>query len=320
MFLLKSTHPISTSTLFPATSQQPSLRWFSVSKASYLRYAKIKPASPKLQIVRKLRVIPTTNTPKRPSTSYGLFLKDEFSKLYEASKELPPQTIMKLLASKWNGSPNSIKKKYESEAAHERLKYEKDYAKFMQNVKPKQVLFSIKRRNLLKKLHPNKPLSKALTDPNAPPKPLTSYLHFVKDAREASDVVQTQILGKPLAKMSFEESGRALGAAWKRIPSDMKKLYENQALASRAKYYTAIKAYKVRVGADELERELRGKLRLAAIGRRDTLKGRKRVAKKSATRKSSKPKKQKLLKKSTKKPMEKSAKRVVKKDSRKLAQ
>ncbi|KAJ3120427.1 exp1-like protein [Nowakowskiella sp. JEL0407] len=309
-------------------------RSFSFSSPNLARrYAKTKPVSPKTELIRKLRVVPKSGAPKRPLSAYTLYMKDSFKSAH--TRGTPATQTMANLANSWKSADSATKQKYEVEAQRLKAAYEKEYAKFLNNVKPDQALASVKRRNLLKKLNPSKSFSKPLVDPNAPKKPLSSYILFVKDARAAAPDVQTQILGKSFAEMSITESAKALGSAWNRMPKDRKELYQNQAVAASAKYREAVKAYNARNGVTKIASEMTKRISVAALGRRVLLKGRRKAVKRVVKRKVRKSKKvlkkpvrktkktaakktAKTAKKTTKKTIKKKpAKKVVKKTARK---
>lgn len=72
-------------------------------------------------------------------------------------------------------------------------------------------------------------------DPNAPKRPLSSYMIFASETR-----------GKVLEEspgMSLGDVGRALGERWKAISPDEKETFEAKAAAAKAKYEEEMKAY-----------------------------------------------------------------------------
>jgi HMG (high mobility group) box len=72
-------------------------------------------------------------------------------------------------------------------------------------------------------------------DPNAPKRPLTSFMYFSQDQRAA--------VKKANPDASFGELGRLLGAKWRKTTAAQKKKYEAQAAKDKVRYTKAMAAY-----------------------------------------------------------------------------
>ena len=87
---------------------------------------------------------------------------------------------------------------------------------------------------------------KAKKDPNAPKRPLSSYMIFAGETRKS---VLEETPG-----MSIGEVGKALGAKWKAFSAEEKLPFEEKAKEAKAKYEEAMKEYKAKQaeeGSDE---------------------------------------------------------------------
>jgi structure-specific recognition protein 1 len=84
---------------------------------------------------------------------------------------------------------------------------------------------------------------KAKKDPNAPKRPLSSYMIFAGENR-----------GKLVEKtpgMSIGEIGKALGAEWKAMTAEEKVPYEDKAKEAKAAYVVKLKEYEATKAADK---------------------------------------------------------------------
>jgi non-histone chromosomal protein 6 len=72
-------------------------------------------------------------------------------------------------------------------------------------------------------------------DPNAPKRPLTSFMHFSQDQRAA--------VMKANPDASFGELGHLLGAKWRKTTTAQKKKYEAKAATDKVRYTKAMAAY-----------------------------------------------------------------------------
>ena len=88
---------------------------------------------------------------------------------------------------------------------------------------------------------------KAAKDPNAPKRPLSSYMIFAGETR-ASVVAENP-------GFSIGEVGKALGAKWKAFSAEEKAPFEAKARDAKAKYEEAMKAYKAKQAEDGSDAE-----------------------------------------------------------------
>jgi hypothetical protein len=80
-------------------------------------------------------------------------------------------------------------------------------------------------------------------DPDAPKRPLTSYMFYSKDVRATVKAANPT--------MSFGQLGTAIAAQWAKATPAQKKPYEAQAAKDRVRYETAMKTYKAAPGTAE---------------------------------------------------------------------
>ena len=88
---------------------------------------------------------------------------------------------------------------------------------------------------------------KKAKDPNAPKRPLSSYMIFAGETR-ASVVAENP-------GFSIGEVGKALGAKWKAFSAEEKAPFEAKARDAKAKYEEAMKAYKAKQAEDGSDAE-----------------------------------------------------------------
>ncbi|PVU97758.1 hypothetical protein BB559_001925 [Furculomyces boomerangus] len=79
-------------------------------------------------------------------------------------------------------------------------------------------------------------IKKAPKDPNAPKRPLSSYILFCSDYREAARLKNPTISSQDISKV--------LGEMWKGIDSKLKNKYEEMAKLSKIRYENELAAYK----------------------------------------------------------------------------
>ncbi|THD23965.1 High mobility group protein 20A [Fasciola hepatica] len=72
-------------------------------------------------------------------------------------------------------------------------------------------------------------------DKNAPRKPLTAFMMFMKERRSNSE---------SLASLPFGERNRILGAEWSQMSKEQKQVYSSRAAEERAKYNVLLAEYK----------------------------------------------------------------------------
>jgi len=83
--------------------------------------------------------------------------------------------------------------------------------------------------------HKTSKKKKPTKDPNAPKRPLSSYMIFAGETRGS--------LLEETPGMSIGEVGKALGARWKQFTAEEKAPYEEKAREAKARYEVAVKAY-----------------------------------------------------------------------------
>lgn len=148
------------------------------------------------------------DAPKKPQTSYFLFMNTKRPEIKAAEPGLGFGDMTKKLTEMWKALTDEDKKTYEDMAAKDKARYQAEMeAKGL--AKPKPVV-----------------------DETLPKKPLSSFFLFSAEAREKikkedADIKQTDILKK-------------IGAQWKELEPAEKKKWEDKSKADKERYEAAM--------------------------------------------------------------------------------
>jgi len=221
------------------------------------------------------------NAPKRPISSYLFFAQDTRPEVVAENPEAKFTEVTKMLGAMWREIDGKKKMKYEKKAKADRERFESEKAAYDAKVakeaaeenkdsdgdaEPGETTESDDEddddsANMDKKkpddteviaveaAKNNKKPKKAKKDPNAPKRPISSYLFFAQDTRP--EVVAEN----PEAK--FTEVTKMLGAMWREIDGKKKMKYEKKAKADRERYEAEKAAYDAKVA--ELSNKVRVK-------------------------------------------------------------
>jgi len=144
------------------------------------------------------------------------------------------------LASCWgkHGSKfqKRIKKKYDTLAAQEKLRFQRDVAKYKEEHPESSEEEKEKVKKPVKKKRKKK-------DPNAPKKNVSAFFHF-------SNRIRPKIKAEN-PKATFGEIGKLVGAAWGKLEPSDKKEYDALAVDDKARYEKEFSAYKVKSKKEE---------------------------------------------------------------------
>ncbi|KAI8832358.1 hypothetical protein BC829DRAFT_437526 [Chytridium lagenaria] len=251
------------------------------------------------KIRRALRALPKTSTepPKRPLTSYILFLGDkrgEISELEEVKrmeKKERAVAVVKKAAEMWGHADGKVKEKYASLAQSAREAYKKSLKEYLANRTPEDLIIQKSTRRFQKKLSP-RARAKVLSDPNAPRRPVSGYMKFCMDLHKGVDVEGVD--KGVIMELGIGERGREMGRLWRGLSKAMKEKYIKASDKDKERYRKELEAYNKKSGmgdAKEAVNEERRKnlqtmkTRRKAAGRRKVVAKKKVVVKKKSVKK-----------------------------------
>ncbi|KAJ3382304.1 Centromere/kinetochore protein zw10 [Entophlyctis sp. JEL0112] len=263
------------------------------------------PDGPAKATRKKLRLLKkdAVAVPKRPPLPHVLFFKEKYateatSATYaKLSGIAKTAAILKAIMARYKVLPAAEKEAYAKRYAEMKATYQKEYAKFLSSRTPEQLIVQEKVRTLQKKLNPEKHLSKVGKDPNAPKKPESAYLLFLKKNRGSADL------------STVAKQWKALSAAEK----IRKQPFTAEYLKAKERYIAAKENYEKSTGISETRKAI-NKALAKAVKKPTT--GRK---KKSVAGKRKSPKKASAIKKPVKRTSKVAKKTTVKRRTSKTA-
>lgn len=160
--------------------------------------------------------------PKRPMSSYMLWMNDNRDRLQNDLGTKNIGTIGKEAGRQWREIGDEVKSEYEERAAELKREYEAELQKFLAagGVVSKK--------------------SKAKKDPNAPKKPLTTYMRWLQDNR------QQIVASLPEGQQGVAAVAKAAGVQWKTVSEDEKRKYQDLVDAAKVEYQKQLEEYKAR--------------------------------------------------------------------------
>merc|ERR1712065_102831 len=175
-------------------------------------------------------------------TAYLLFCKEKRSVVQEKNPGVSFTEQGKLLGSMWKSASEDEKKKYNDQAAAEKVVYNEAMEKFKlkhpnyleeEKKKKKKLLKAKKNKGKAKKGGKKKKKKK---DPNAPKGPVTAFLLFNKEVRAS--------VKEENPEATFAEIGKKIGEKWKSLTDSEKKPFQDKADVAKAKYQRELAEYK----------------------------------------------------------------------------
>ncbi|KAJ3230945.1 high mobility group box 3 [Chytriomyces hyalinus] len=252
--------------------------------------SKLDPAAA-TAIRRQLRALPKASSekPKGPVSSYILFSNDKRAQVAASpefanvDKKDKMTRVAKQLGALWRAASDAEKKKYQALADASKDSHAKALAAYTAKRSPEDVILDSRRRALKMRLNPNKSHARVTGDPNAPKRPASAYILYMKKS------------GLKGGKESLKE----VAAKWKGLSAATKQPFTTEAAKLLEAYKVEKAAYDKKNGVEQLRKEISKDLAKAV-----------RVPKKKAkkvvsARRSSAPKKTKTVAK--KKPVKKTA-------------
>ena len=186
--------------------------------------ATLKPTKVKKEKVEKpvkekkeKKVAKKAEGPKKPLTSYFLFVKEKTASVKETHPDMASKDVAKTLGGMWKSLSDAEKLPYTEKAAADRARYqaEKEANPVSDESASESENESGDEDNKGKKAKKEK---KEKKDPNAPKRPLSSYILFCNDTRgkiraEHPDMGATDVT-RQLGKM-WRELSEAVQGQWK---------------------------------------------------------------------------------------------------------
>lgn len=141
------------------------------------------------------------NAPKRPQSSYFLFMNDRRPALQKEKPDLKFGDMTKALTDEWKGLSDKDRKKYEDMATKDKERYEKEMEDAGLKKEKKE---------------------------DGPKKPLSSFFLYSADMREKYK--------KSEPDLKFAEVAKKIAEDWKKIDAKTKEKYEKKAKEDRDRY------------------------------------------------------------------------------------
>lgn len=170
---------------------------------------------------RKLKKIRGENEPKKPTTEYFMFLRDERKNL-QPGLSVKEQT--QILSKKWSQIPPARKMQYAEEYAKALAKYKVEIEAYKQTDEYREMLH---KNQELKKLEAKR------MGKRAPRKP-SGYNLFVKEQRAKMNLKQEGENEKPPAQLSFKEISQQISKNWHELTEEQRTTYKEKAKAQNA--------------------------------------------------------------------------------------
>jgi len=181
--------------------------------------------------------------PKRPPSSYMLWLKENRPRLVEELGTKNVADVAKAAGMQWNDLGETEKSNYAAQVAKLKASYAKEVEDFVTAggvlQKGKRGKESKKTKGLQKAQKdtntPKKP-AKAKRDPNAPKKPATAYFLWLSDNR-------AEIAASLPAGSKVTDVAKAAGARWKEVAAAERERYEEKYADAKAEYKRLLEGY-----------------------------------------------------------------------------
>jgi len=181
-----------------------------------------------------------TNAPARVSTSYQLFCDSKRKQVTRNNPDCSMTELSTIFGQLWSEASEKVKQPFITKAGKlkevrdkkmEAYKQTPEYSEYLQRFRTDALI-----RKYASQLGINKKEFRMFpSDPNAPKRPLSSYMCFANDTR--SNVV------KKNPDSSLGEVGRIIGANWQKLSKTQKAKYEKMSETLKSKYEKAVVKY-----------------------------------------------------------------------------
>ncbi|KAL9642794.1 hypothetical protein ABK040_009869 [Willaertia magna] len=165
------------------------------------------------------------NQPKKPKTGYFIFCDEHREAVKEElGGKKPASEVSKVLGQRWNALTKEQKQTYLDRTKDDMQKYKKDMEVYKQNKSESEG----EEEDDNKKKRKRKTTKKKKTDPDAPKRPLTSYMLFSQEQRKK--IVQET------PEIKVTEVAKKVGALWKQLSAEQKQPYIDKAEELKKQY------------------------------------------------------------------------------------
>lgn len=167
--------------------------------------------------------MPTKLGPKKPSTSYFLYMADVREKAKAENPEASTTQLSIMLGQRWRELPAEEKKVYEQRAAKDKERYKKEDAIWRRD-HPEEVA-QVEAEKAGKRKDKKK---RGQREEGAPKRALTAYIFFTNKHREETK--------KANPEASITDLSKLMGAKWKSLTDAEKEPYQKMAEKDKVRY------------------------------------------------------------------------------------
>lgn len=155
------------------------------------------------------RAMPTQYGPKKPSTSYFMFMATARDKMKAANPEASTTQLSQLLGEQWRGLTPEAKAVFEKQAADDKVRYQKEYEQWTVDHPDEVAMMNAAKED-------KKRGKKRLKEQGAPKRALTAYIFYTNSVREETKkeapdakVTQAHRADSPPSEGSYSSLQRA---------------------------------------------------------------------------------------------------------------
>jgi hypothetical protein len=170
---------------------------------------------------KRKRVDP--NAPKKPLTSYMLYMQAQRGSVMAENPALKFGEVSKKISEDWKVLSEAQKKVYADKAAEDKKRYDAEMKHYKPPVGGEDE-------------SDDRPKKKAKKDPDAPKRGQNAYMFFVNELREKMKAENTTMKAPDLAKFAGEK--------WRTMTPEEKKPYDEKAAADKERAERETAAYK----------------------------------------------------------------------------
>jgi len=171
------------------------------------------------------------NAPKRPMSSYMMFVKENRSRIVAENPDCKQTQILSIAGAEWKELTDADKQKYDALNAKDKKRYEREMASY---TPPKGMTAGGKR--------------KKEKDPNAPKRPSTPYFAFMNEKR-------AQIKADN-PNCSIGEIGKIGGKLWAELDDATKQAYTDEYQSKMEDWREEMAAYNKSSGSKKAKKQV----------------------------------------------------------------
>mmetsp|Transcript_39774 Transcript_39774/g.58417 ORF Transcript_39774/g.58417 Transcript_39774/m.58417 type:complete len:340 (-) Transcript_39774:115-1134(-) len=165
--------------------------------------------------------------PKKALSSYVIFANAKRAEIKKSNPEATFGDIAKIIGAEFKKLSDSDKQKWTDLASKDKVRYQKD----MEDYEPPSDMESD---------DTGKPKKKVKKDPNAPKKPLSSFMIFCNENRPK--------IKEANPDAGFGDIAKLMGAEFKKLSEQERKRYDELVLKEKEKYKIAMEKYEMNGG------------------------------------------------------------------------